>query len=169
METTKIQEKIKKESGTAFVITVVAGYFSVAIAALFLFLVVATGVNPGVNHPSPETALEDILMSSSPWIFNGVFVGIVSFFASKLFNEIRKSYTPFSEKNIKSLKSIATSTSMMGLVLLLFDFASNFAMDFDIRLRAFVVVYVLMGIIFGLFARIFDYGRLLQQESDETL
>ena len=169
MELTRVQEKISKESGFAYAFTVVAGSISAALAALFLFLVVATGVSPGANHPSPETALEDMLVRSAPWIFNGLFVGTVSIFAARLFNETRKSYTPFSEKNTKSLRSIALTTSLMGCALLLFDFISGFFMDFDILLRAFSFVYLLMGIIFGLFARVFYYGRLLQQESDETL
>ena len=67
------------------------------------------------------------------------------------------------------MNSIAVTASTMGCALLLFDFVSNFVLDFDIRLRAFTLAYVVIGIIFGLFARIFDYGRLLQQESDETL
>jgi len=169
MELTRVQEKISKESGFAYVFTVVAGCISAALAALFIFLVVAAGVSPGVNHPSPETALEDMLISSAPWIFNGLFMGIVSIFAARLFDEIRKSYTPFSEKNTKSLKSIALTTSMMGCALLLFDFISGIVMDFDIVFRAFSIVYLLMGIIFGLFARVFYYGRLLQRETDETL
>jgi len=169
MELTSLQEKIKKESGTAFFIAKIASYVSVAVAALFLILVVATGISPGVNHPSPETAFKDVLISSAPWIFSGIFVGIVSIFASKLFHEICNNYTPFSEKNTRILKSIAITTTMMGCALLVFDFVSTFVMDFDIKLSAFTIVYVLMGLVFGLFARIFDYGRQLQQESDETL
>ena len=169
MELTKVQEKIKKESKVAFVISIGAGHLSVVVAAIFLFLVIANGISPGVNHPSPETALKDILVNSAPWIFNGIFAGIISLISAKLFYRIHISYTPFSEKNTKSLKSIAFTASMMGFAMLLFDFISIFVMEFDIRLRAFVIVYLLMGIIFGLFAQIFEYGRLLQQESDELL
>ena len=169
MELTKVQEKIKKESLTAFIIVVIFGGLSAILASAFLIIVIATGISPGVNHPSPETALIDILVSTAPWILNGFTVGIISLLSAKLLYRIHISYTPFSEKNTKSLNAIAIVAPIMGFVFVLFDIFTNLVMEFNIGLTTFVLIYALMGLVFGLFARIFEYGRLLQQESDEIL
>jgi len=169
MELTKIQEKIRRESGTALVVSMVAGLSGSVIAAVYLILVIATGISPGVNHPSPETALTDILTSSAPWILNGLLIGIISIFTSKLFHRIRRSYTPFSKENTDYIRSIALTATAMGLAVNVFDLVSSLVLDFDIRLRTFTFFYLLIGVVIGLLARINDYGCLLQQESDETL
>jgi len=169
MELTKVQEKIKKESLTAFIIVVIFGGLSAIMASVFLLFVIATGISPGVNHPSPETALIDILVSTAPWILNGFTVGIISLLSAKLLYRIHINYTPFSEKNTKSLNAIAIVAPIMGFVFVLFDIFTNLVMEFNIGLTTFVLIYALMGLVFGLFARIFEYGRLLQQESDEIL
>jgi hypothetical protein len=166
MELTKVQDKIKKESRTAFVIAMVAGYFSIVFFGFWLFLVIATAISPGEFHPSPETALEEIITRAAPFFFNGVFASAASFMASRIFYEIQSSHTPFSCKNTKRLKAISLSLSIMGIALVVYDIFVNNGVGFA---TAFAISYVIISITFGLLARIFEYGHLLQQESDETL
>ena len=180
MELTKIQEKIKKESKTAFFVTVFIGYFSIALFGFMLFLVIATAISPGEYHPNPDTALEEAFTSAVPFFFNGIFVPVVSFFASRVFYESQRNYTPFSRKNTERLKAISHSIGVMAIVLFLYDilgvnisfgggvelFSINMTWSFA---SAFAFSYLIIGVLFDLLARIFEYGRLLQQESDETL
>jgi len=174
MELTKVQEKIKKESRNALIIATIFGYFSAALFGFMLLIVILTAIWPGPLHPSPETAFADIVSRLAPFMFNCAFVAIVSFFASKIFYDINKSCTPFSEKNTKRLRLIAGSMSFMAIALALYSFicfTTSFGGtggEFQFAV-AFVTTYVTMSVIFGFLAYIFDYGRLLQQESDETL
>ena len=180
MELTVIQEKIKKESKAAFVVAVVIGYFSIALFGFMLFLVIATAISPGEFHPSPDTALEEAFSSAAPFLFNGVFVSVVSFFASRIFYESQKNYTPFSRKNTRRLNAISHTMGIMAIALFLYDILGvnisfgggeelfSFSMSWSFA-SAFAFSYLIIGVLFGLLARIFEYGRLLQQESDETL
>jgi hypothetical protein len=170
MELTKLQEKIKKESQGNLIVAVITGWGGVACGLCFLVVTILTAINPGVNHPSPETALQDLLLWSAPFIFNGFFVGCVSLFSAKLFHRIGKSHTPFSPENTKQLKALSRISILMGLLLLCYNSVMTMAFD-DQRMGigAFALTYFIVGVIFDMFARIFEYGRQLQQESDETL
>jgi len=180
MELTSLQARIKKESRVAFMVAIIIGCSSIAMFGFMLFLVIATAINPGELHPSPETAFEEAVSAAAPFLFNGVFISFISFFAAGIFNEAQTSYTPFSGKNTKRLKAIANTLGIMALTLIIYDFLGiNISFGdgeslFSIGLSwsyasAFGLSYLIIGIMFGLLVRIFEYGRLLQQESDEML
>jgi hypothetical protein len=166
---TEIQAKIKKESDLALGISVGIGAITSGMGVMLLILVISAGISPGVNHPAPETAFEDALTQYGTAMLNCLFIGVVGIFAGKFFNELGRNYTPFSQKNIKCLKAISGVMSGMSSVALLSGIALTIFLDSSPLFYEHAILYGLVGILFAAIARIFDYGVLLQQESDETL
>jgi hypothetical protein len=86
----------------------------------------------------------------------------------KLFNNIYKEETPFTEINVKHVKSI--STIILALIIvpvpfgLLFQAISGINLGVSIDLMG--IIYALVVIALGY---IFEYGYELQKQSDETL
>ena len=80
----------------------------------------------------------------------GVILTLIAIrFAKKVFMLLRENGSPFREDVVKSLKKLAIFLLILGGV-------------------SGVVTFLAAGIV-GVFCLIFDYGRMLQNESDTTL
>jgi hypothetical protein len=103
-------------------------------------------------------------------ILNSSIMIAMLFLARAIFKDISREYTPFSDRHINRLKIISllllTFTMFPPLIemLLTMVLAPNIeaTVSFDLSNIIFVVVFYCL-------AQIFDYGRILQQQSDETL
>ena len=165
MELTKVQKKIIKESGKAFVITVAASCFFAALAAVWLVYLISTALSSLSVHKTSEF----YFVTSVSGLLNTLFAGTMSCIAAKFFYEIKKNTAPFTEKSTRLLKTIALSALLMACVLFVIDLVRMFTTDNFYWLSSSALLYLLMSFIFGFFARVFDYGKQLQKESDETL
>lgn len=102
----------------------------------------------------------------------GAFV--VLLFVGKLTKNLRDGITPFSEENIKYLKTIgysllgfAVAPSIVGgIIYLILDVGQKYQISY---IYNFNLTTVLVGVLFLALIYIFEYGAKLQKESDETL
>jgi len=168
---TKIQEKIKKESMWGFGILLIAalGATGFAVFGVFMAIMGFIGID---NFSKPfEEYQSNFLATSFGFIFNGCGSAIISFVGVKIFRDIMNSHTPFNQKTVACLNWI--SVAFMGMVvansLLNLLVSSILLVNTRVELFTFAFPYLVAAIIFGSLSRIFEYGRLLQQESDETL
>ncbi len=104
--------------------------------------------------------------------FSGLFSAAVMFTAVSLFVVIKKTGTPFLDAVIKRLYIISGTILAGGLLSPVFAIALTFFTEERVSTRidftGFVSSVVLSLVVLSL-VRIFRYGTLLQQESDETL
>lgn len=88
--------------------------------------------------------------------------------AYKLFKNIAEGYTPFTENNIKHIKSIAKCMLIAVIVSAIggsaFEMVSNYSFGLNINLIEIIAILILFSL-----AYIFEYGYKLQQEIDATL
>lgn len=91
--------------------------------------------------------------------------------ASRLLREITTSYTPFTEKTTKLIRSI-------GIIMLLKGFLGKLILQMGINLinfhhrwcdNPFDFTWILIGLFVLILADVFYKGCLLQQDADETL
>ncbi|KAF5028844.1 hypothetical protein DSECCO2_654800 [anaerobic digester metagenome] len=90
--------------------------------------------------------------------------------ATVLFNDAAKHYTPFSEKQSTRLKIISLLTLALGilpppikmLLTLMLSPDSNASAEFQFALPVLTIIFYSLSVVF-------DYGRMLQKQSDETL
>ena len=96
------------------------------------------------------------------------FFAASAFTALRLLGNIVSMGTPFGEKNDKLIKAIGVITLIQGV-------ASPAARALFLGILHADVTYtsnsalLFMGVIILFIAKIFSYGQILQQESDETL
>jgi hypothetical protein len=164
MNTSEIQAKIKKESEWAQGAFMATGVIFAVVAVLMLALYVWATLTKGEGAISPGSAV---------LLYNLIFISVISIFTAKVFRELRRGYTPFSAKTTKGIRHIAyimyvmaVSPSAVDLIIALLKLdlervgETNYFVGF---------LGLVLATIFLMLARIFEYGRLLQQESDETL
>ncbi|MCM3039982.1 hypothetical protein M3201_09775 [Paenibacillus motobuensis] len=90
--------------------------------------------------------------------------------ARAIFKDISKEYTPFIAIHTKRLHAI--SILMIGLAIVpgVVEIIMIQLVQPTIKTNvSFELSYLVVAVIFFCLAQIFDYGRLLQQQSDETL
>ncbi len=95
---------------------------------------------------------------------------VTLFFIGFLFKAFQNCKSPFEQNVIKKMKNLAFSlipwtvlSSVSGTVIRSF-FSKSFQISFGIDLKIVMVVLIILAL-----AYIFQYGAVLQQESDETL
>jgi hypothetical protein len=86
----------------------------------------------------------------------------------RIFSDISLTYTPFQEKQVARIKQVALLTSAMCIVSSALDMLGNVLLYGKPALKINVVWFMLAAVIYCM-AYIFDYGRQLQKQSDETL
>ena len=175
-----INEKIRKTSRFVAIITKIL-YITVIIA----LCVESVGIIWYVISPESSSFTWGGIKIVSPYFFSGsseiateFFTGICgqSFFVAilivtnRIFKDISREYTPFLPQNIRRMKKIA--------LLLLLDSIISPPIDLAIRasisastssLSGFSTEMTILAIVIYCFALIFQYGVVLQQQSDETL
>jgi len=157
----EIQEKIKVSGMAAFIVTLIIG----GVLALLAVMAIVNGV---VRLEKADWQTEFVIRTALS-VFNYGFSSVVALLTAGLLYEIQKSYTPFAKKVGKYLAGISFLFSIMGLAVLVCGMIiDKIAPSFD-TISEFVFPIVIAGIVFAVLARVFEYGRLLQQESDETL
>ena len=91
-------------------------------------------------------------------------------FATKLFKGFKECETPFEEKIVKAMKNMAIAMipwsvlNTLGNSIINSIFSSQTNIVIGVDLGVLFVVFIIF-----MFAYIFKYGAILQQESDETL
>jgi hypothetical protein len=86
----------------------------------------------------------------------------------RVFSDISLTYTPFQKKQVTRIKLVALLTAVMCIVSSALDMLGNVLLYGKPALKINIVWFVLAAVIYCM-AYIFDYGRQLQKQSDETL
>lgn len=162
-------DKIKEQS---FVLIILLSFMGV-IMLLYSGAAILGAINirSAVSAASSEPKLINITIMYEKF-FSGLFSAAVMFTAVSLFVVIKKTGTPFLDAVIKRLYIISGTILAGGLLSPVFAIALTFFTEERVSTRidftGFVSSVVLSLVVLSL-VRIFRYGTLLQQESDETL
>ena len=114
-------------------------------------------------------------ISMFKWFFIPIILFLVSslvvvHFIGKLCKTFQLCNTPFTDEVVDALKKLAVSIIPMALLQSVSESVTNSIMtgDIDIVLGVDLMTVILVVLIF-LLAAVFNYGTMLQKESDETL
>lgn len=105
-------------------------------------------------------------------IFNVLSQGLVLVMlvmATVIFNDAARHYTPFSEKQSTRLKIIALLTLALGILPPPIKMLLTLMLSPDSNASAEFQFLPVLTVIFYSLSVVFDYGRMLQKQSDETL
>ncbi|MEW8988152.1 MAG: hypothetical protein AB2401_14345 [Bacillus sp. (in: firmicutes)] len=117
-----------------------------------------------------DYAKSDLMITFSGDVVRLCLIMVIFFIAGGIFKDISKDYTPFVAKHMKRLKMISFLIAGMAIIpglveILMIQMVTPAAMVHV----SFELFYILVAVVFFCLAQIFDYGRMLQQQSDETL
>ena len=128
--------------------TIGSGHFNIALLGVGESLIGIPAVGIGFVHIStlPRYNFAGFVMMSLVWFFMTV---APLFYVVHIFRELGNGCSPFDERISKAARVLAV---------LLVIIAINTSW-----------ILLVAAALMGLFARIFDYGRLLQEENDTTL
>ena len=131
--------------------------------------------NGNVINMYAEAESYKIDISSFKWFLIPVIVFMISalvvvHFIGILCKKFQYCSTPFTEDIVKAIKNLAISIIPMALLQSVTESITNSMMagDIDIVVGVDLMTVILVILIF-LLAAIFNYGTMLQKESDETL
>lgn len=96
------------------------------------------------------------------------FYAVTAFTALRLFRNIVSMGTPFGEKNDRLIKAIGVITLIQGVASPAVRASLLGILHADVTYTSNSTL-LFMGMIILFIAKIFSYGQILQQESDETL
>ncbi len=181
-----IQKKIKKISSPLAVIFSLASLFlllSVLLIAVSI-IILLYGSQAALDNslgglsilqvfvPNPNNLQNELLASSliGEFFRQGFSLGI-ALLAALLFRDIHRTGTPFAKKNVNRLEGISILLLAVFLLPPLFETLAKILLIHDLEefSFSFSLTGLLLVVIFYALARIFDYGRMLQTEADETL
>ena len=150
-------EKIQRMGDRAYVITIVMIIILAICAAVVIALAAMVALNMDFLSEVIDEANKEFNIS------NGALAAILAFgaamlvvlivalfFASKLFDDLRNSPTPFKTEYAKAMKTIAIVVLVAGLITL-------------------SIPTICIAVLLYFFSKIFEYGVELQQAADETL
>jgi hypothetical protein len=163
MSQSEIQAKIKKESMAMCLALLVLGVLFVVLTALTAVSSVHSLITTGNDLFYPETAA---------YLYNVTFIAVLTLFAAKLFWNLKKSRTPFTIEITLGIRNIAVVMWAMMVIQMVLDILiRTLKLDTENPGTNFLITLlcVIISVIFYMLSRVFEYGRLLQQESDETL
>ena len=176
------KQKIAKTSKMVAVVLKIS--FILALVAMGLLLL-GMGFLAFENSSDSTSLMQTFTVAASGTSATGVAVGnliisfglgvislatmfMVLFTLYRLFVNISKEHTPFTEVNVKIMKKVAVWTVITCFV----DFIANGIADRiltgEVTFTFNFIWLVVAATIYGI-ALIFDYGCQLQQQSDETL
>ena len=131
--------------------------------------------NGNIINMYAEAESYKIDISSFKWFLIPVIVFMISalvviHFIGILCKKFQYCSTPFTEDIVKAIKNLAISIIPMALLQSVTESITNSMMagDIDIVVGVDLMTVILVILIF-LLAAIFNYGTMLQKESDETL
>ncbi|MCG7406578.1 hypothetical protein MH117_04045 [Paenibacillus sp. ACRRX] len=96
---------------------------------------------------------------------------VMLFLAGAIFKDISREYTPFAAKHTKRLKAISKWMVLLAIIpasveMLMLQILAPTVKVYDV---SFELSFILVAVVFFCLAQIFEYGGVLQQQSDETL
>lgn len=103
---------------------------------------------------------------------DGVIMVLIAYSCAAVFSKIAETATPFDSSNVKSLRIIALCIMAKNIVSgIAYGLAVSIRSgEFDFEAFSFDTTSTfLIGGLVMMLAQIFNYGAMLQQESDETL
>jgi len=131
--------------------------------------------NGNIINMYAEAESYKIDISSFKWFLIPVIIFMISalaviHFIGILCKKFQYCSTPFTEDIVKAIKNLAISIIPMALLQSITESITNSMMagDIDIVVGVDLMTVILVILIF-LLAAIFNYGTMLQKESDETL
>ena len=150
-------EKIQKVGDRAYIITIFLMAVLVILTAAVIAVAVMVMLNADVLSEVIDKAIAEYNISrellAAVLVLGAamlVVTTIAVFFASKLFNDLRKSHTPFKTEYAKAMKLISIIVIVAGLITL-------------------SIGMICIAVLLYFFSLVFEYGIELQQASDETL
>jgi len=112
----------------------------------------------------------DLMITFSGDVVRLCLIMVILFIAGWIFKDISKDYTPFVAKHMKRLKRISLLIAGMAIIPGFVEIAMIQMVTPAAKVNvSFELFYILVAVVFFCLAQIFDYGRMLQQQSDETL
>lgn len=155
-------------------------YVSIALKVIMIFfmlivaattvLAVMTATDATILADIPDYNKSDMFTISVTAVVSGIFAVALLFILNRLFSNIHRMHSPFTDDNARNLKIIAFLVLLMGIVVPVFEvlasmvYSSGQAPPMDIN-----VGMIFMAFLVYLVSLVFKYGAALQKESDETL
>lgn len=117
-----------------------------------------------------DYAKSDLIITFSGGVVRLCLIMVILFISGQIFMDISKDYTPFVAKHMKRLKRISLLIAGMAIIPGCVEIAMIQMVTPAAKVNvSFELFYILVAVVFFCLAQIFDYGRMLQQQSDETL
>lgn len=112
----------------------------------------------------------DLIITFSGEVVRLCLIMVILFISGRIFKDISKDYTPFVAKHMKRLKRISLLIAGMAIIPGFVEIAMIQMVTPPAMVNvSFELFYILVAVVFFCLAQIFEYGRMLQQQSDETL
>jgi hypothetical protein len=165
--------KLQRTSGYVSTVTLIVMIFVTILMIVSAILLIVCVFNAELLHEIAEAAeiMEgDVKIMLGLIILSLVFVDAIMYIAYKMFNDIKKSYTPFKKENSKRLMQISYLLIIYSIVLPIISAVVGGCVDLNNEMTIdFNPVFIAVAVIFYCMSLVFGYGTKLQQESDETL
>ena len=97
-----------------------------------------------------------------------VLTGSIMFIMHLIFSDIKRSYTPFKDENVRRLKQVSYILLVCSFILPIIQWAMFTAIEARTMID-FNPLLIAIAVLFYCISLVFAYGTKLQQESDETL
>ena len=170
-ETLNKLNKISEIAGLIAKICMVLLTLGIA-AAVILICVVGLDPNFLTNLSESEVTITNgQILTAGVTLFFGAVIGmVILYYLDRLFTNIHKNNTPFTDENVKSLKTIAILLVIFTIVVPAVSALTAYALDagYDWTMQ-FNVISLFAAFIVYFLSLIFQHGTALQKESDETL
>ena len=165
--------KLQKTSGYVSTVALIVMILVTILMIVSAILLIVCVLNAELLHEvaeATEIVEGDIKILLGLIILSLVFVDVIMYIAYKMFDDIKKSYTPFKKENSKRLMQISYLLIIYSIVLPIISTVVMGCVDLndDVRID-FNPVFIAVAVIFYCMSLVFGYGTKLQQESDETL
>ena len=175
------QKIIKTSKVVAIVLKVSFILAAIAMGLLLIGIVLLIFANGGVSQSLQQTlaitaqgtsatniAVYNLLVALGMGIILLAMAFMVLFMLHRLFVNISREHTPFTETNVKIMKKVAVWTVITCIV----DCITNGIADKILTgTTTFTLnfIWLVVAVVIYCISLIFDYGCQLQQQSDETL
>ena len=142
-----------------------------ALAAAFIIAIAVT-LDPGVMSSITDAAVTDshVLATCVTAAAGAIFGLTVLYYVKRLFGNIRKNNTPFTDENVRCLEIIAVLVIIGAIAIPAVSAAAAHIFESGAhQVEEFHLFSMLVGFIVYFLSLVFKYGTVLQKESDETL
>jgi len=149
------------------------------ILILMIIIVVAVGIGVTLNADFFSQVIEDTgssytvshIQEMSVTAVVGFALGaIVVYYVGRLFSNIHRTNTPFTDDSVKFLEMIAILMVVGAFVIPIVSYATSFALEAEYNQSVGVNLFaVFAAFLIYFMSLVFKYGAMLQKESDEML